>query len=50
MRTMIIDFGQYHANMRRIRELALEGKILAAITVGRGGVFVYPWSNMAVGE
>jgi len=36
----IIDFKQYRANMRRVRELALEGKILSANTVGRGGVFV----------
>ncbi len=36
----IIDFRQYRANMKRVRELALEGKILSANTVGRGGVFV----------
>ena len=45
----IIDFGQYHANMKRIRELTLEGKILAANTVGRGGVFV-SLVKMAVGN
>lgn len=36
----IIDFGQYHENMKRVRELALAGKILSANTVGRGGVFI----------
>ena len=45
----IIDFGQYHANMRKIRELALKGKILAANTVGRGGIFV-SLVKMAVGN
>ena len=45
----IIDFGQYHANMKRIRELALKGKILAANTIGQGGVFV-SLIKMAVGN
>ncbi len=36
----IIDFRQYRANMRRVRALAQEGRILSANTVGRGGVFL----------
>ena len=45
----IIDFRQYHANMKRVRELALNGKILSANTVGTGGVFV-SLVKMAVGN
>jgi phosphoribosylformylglycinamidine synthase len=45
----IIDFTQYHTNMKRVRELALEGKILSANTVGRGGVFI-SLAKMAVGN
>lgn len=36
----IIDFANYKTNMAKVRELALKGKILAANTVGKGGVFI----------
>lgn len=45
----IIDFKQYKANMKRVRELALEGKILSANTVGMGGIFI-SLIRMAVGN
>jgi phosphoribosylformylglycinamidine synthase len=45
----ILDFQQYHANMKRVRELVLAGKILSANTVGRGGVFI-SLAGMAVGN
>lgn len=45
----IINFEQYQKNMKRIRELALSGKILSANTIGRGGIFV-SLVKMAVGN
>ena len=45
----IIDFKQYQANMKRVHELALAGKILSADTVGRGGIFI-ALAKMAVGN
>lgn len=45
----MIDFNQYQANMKRIHELALAGKILSANTVGRGGIFI-SLVKMAVGN
>lgn len=45
----LIDFGQYRENMKRVRELALAGKILSANTVGRGGAFL-SLVKMAVGN
>lgn len=45
----ILDFNQYRSNMKRIRELALAGKILSANTVGRGGTFI-SLVKMAVGN
>lgn len=45
----ILDFKQYQTNMKRVRELALAGKILSANTVGRGGVFI-TLEKMAVGN
>ena len=45
----IIDFKQYQKNMSRIHELALEGKILSANTIGRGGLFI-SLVKMAVGN
>ncbi|HML38160.1 MAG TPA: phosphoribosylformylglycinamidine synthase [Bacillota bacterium] len=45
----IIDFKQYKANMKRVRELVLAGKILSANTVGNGGAFI-SLVRMAVGN
>ncbi|MDD4681070.1 MAG: phosphoribosylformylglycinamidine synthase subunit PurQ, partial [Clostridia bacterium] len=45
----MLDIEQYKANMRRVRELALEGKILSANTIGMGGIFV-SLVKMAVGN
>lgn len=45
----ILDFDMYRKNMARVRELTLEGKILAANTVGRGGIFTSV-VKMAVGN
>ena len=45
----ILDIKQYRKNMKRVRELALEGKILSANTVGNGGIFV-SLAKMAVGN
>lgn len=45
----IIDFKQYKANMKRVRELVLEGKILSANTIGAGGLFI-SLVKMAVGN
>ncbi|HVI39841.1 MAG TPA: phosphoribosylformylglycinamidine synthase subunit PurQ, partial [Anaerovoracaceae bacterium] len=45
----MIDFKQYHENMKRVLALALEGKILSANTVGRGGIFI-SLVKMAVGN
>lgn len=45
----VLDFKQYQENMKRIRELALEGKILSANTIGQGGVFI-SLAKMAVGN
>lgn len=45
----ILDFQQYKANMQRVRELALRGKIRAANTIGQGGVFI-SLVKMAVGN
>ncbi|MGI6737283.1 MAG: phosphoribosylformylglycinamidine synthase [Anaerovoracaceae bacterium] len=36
----IIDFDSYRASMDRVRELAAAGKILAACSIGQGGVFM----------
>jgi len=36
----IIDWDQYIFNMKRVRKLVLEKNILAANTVGKGGVFI----------
>ncbi len=45
----IVDFRQYRANMKRVRELAMAGKILSANTIGRGGIFI-SLVKMAVGN
>ncbi len=45
----IIDFQEYKRNMKRVRELALEQKILAANTIGKGGIFI-SLVKMAVGN
>lgn len=45
----VLDIEQYKANMKRVHELALKGKILSANTVGRGGIFV-SLAKMAVGN
>jgi phosphoribosylformylglycinamidine synthase len=45
----MIDFSQYKANMARIRELSQAGRILAANTTGRGGIFV-SIAKMAIGN
>ena len=36
----IIDFEVYRHNMKKVRELAADGKILAADTIGRGGLYM----------
>ncbi|HWQ79602.1 MAG TPA: phosphoribosylformylglycinamidine synthase [Anaerovoracaceae bacterium] len=48
-RDQILDFKQYHENMKRVRDLAADGKILSANTVGQGGVFI-SLVRMAVGN
>ena len=45
----IPDFDIYRSNMAKIRELAAAGKILAADTVGRGGIYM-TLVKMAVGN
>ena len=45
----IPDFDIYRNNMAKIRELAAAGKILAADTVGRGGIYM-TLVKMAVGN
>ncbi|WP_330586553.1 phosphoribosylformylglycinamidine synthase subunit PurQ [Aminipila terrae] len=45
----IIDFQMYRKNMSRVRELAAAGEILAANTVGKGGIFIST-VKMAVGN
>ncbi|MEG2200253.1 MAG: AIR synthase-related protein, partial [Anaerovorax sp.] len=45
----VIDFSQYRKNMDRVTQLTKSGKILAANTVGTGGVFV-SLVKMAVGN
>lgn len=45
----IIDFKQYQGNMKKIRELALESKILSANTIAKGGIFVSLF-KMAIGN
>ncbi|MDD4564041.1 MAG: phosphoribosylformylglycinamidine synthase [Eubacteriales bacterium] len=45
----MLDLEQYKVNMKRVHELALEGKILSANTVGTGGIFV-SLVQMAVGN
>ena len=45
----IIDFKQYQINMKKVRELTLENKILSANTIGRGGIFVSLF-KMAIGN
>jgi phosphoribosylformylglycinamidine synthase len=36
----ILVFKQYRRNMEKVRSLAVEGKILSANTIGKGGVFL----------
>ncbi len=36
----VIDFDNYIANMKRVRRLAMEKSILAANTIGKGGIFI----------
>ncbi|MBQ9708137.1 MAG: phosphoribosylformylglycinamidine synthase, partial [Firmicutes bacterium] len=45
----IIDFEVFRANLLKVRELAEAGKILAANTVGRGGLYM-ALVKMAVGN
>ncbi len=45
----MLEVAQYKENMNRVHELAVEGKILSANTVGRGGIFV-SLVKMAVGN
>ncbi|MBQ0079763.1 MAG: phosphoribosylformylglycinamidine synthase [Eubacterium sp.] len=45
----IIDFDVYKKNMLKVRELAEAGKILAANTIGRGGLYI-SLVKMAVGN
>ena len=45
----IIDFEVFRANLLKVRELAEAGKILAANTVGRGGLYM-TLVKMAVGN
>ena len=45
----ILNFEQYKTNMKRVRELALKGKVLSANTIGRGGIFI-SLVKMAVGN
>ncbi len=45
----MLNMKQYQKNMKRIHELALEGKILSANTIGSGGIFV-SLAKMAVGN
>lgn len=44
-----INFEEYKNNMVKVRQLALEGKILAANTIGKGGLFI-SLMKMAVGN
>ncbi|WP_230974972.1 phosphoribosylformylglycinamidine synthase [Aminipila luticellarii] len=48
-KNQILDFHTYRKNMARVRELAKEGKILSANTVGRGGILLSV-VKMAVGN
>lgn len=45
----VIDFQQYRDNMDKVAQLVSEGKILAANTVGVGGIFI-SLVKMAVGN
>ncbi|MEA4921854.1 MAG: phosphoribosylformylglycinamidine synthase [Eubacteriaceae bacterium] len=45
----VIDFEKYRRSMDKVRELAAEGKILAACNIGQGGVFMAA-VKMAVGN
>ncbi|MEG0430781.1 MAG: phosphoribosylformylglycinamidine synthase [Anaerovoracaceae bacterium] len=45
----IIDFASYKAAMDKVHSLILEGKVLAANTIGQGGVFI-SLVKMAVGN
>lgn len=45
----ILDFDMYRKNMSGVSELSQEGKILAANTIGRGGIFISA-VKMAVGN
>jgi len=45
----IIDFEIYRNNMAKVRELAAAGKVLAANTIGRGGLYI-TLVKMAVGN
>ncbi|MGI6732078.1 MAG: phosphoribosylformylglycinamidine synthase [Anaerovoracaceae bacterium] len=45
----ILDFEQYRRNMEAVNKLVVDGKILAANTIGRGGIFL-SLVKMAVGN
>jgi phosphoribosylformylglycinamidine synthase len=45
----VLDFKQYKRNMETVNRLALDGKILAANTIGKGGLFI-SLVKMAVGN
>ena len=45
----VIDFVEYKENMARVHQLAKEGKILSANTVGKGGLFMAA-VKMAIGN
>ena len=45
----ILDFDVYRSNLSKVRELAAAGKILAANTIGRGGLYI-ALVKMAIGN
>lgn len=45
----VIDFDKYRSSMAKVRQLAEDGKILAAANIGKGGVFMAA-VRMAVGN
>ena len=45
----LIDFDVFKANLLKVRQLAEEGKLLAAQTIGRGGLYI-ALVKMAVGN
>lgn len=45
----ILDFEVFRSNLLKVRELAAEGKILAANTIGRGGLYI-SLVKMAIGN